>query len=135
MIYTIFSLTHIKNFTINQCHLVLNKSSFIFTMKVQGKAVHKPGVTWLAESDDDADAAIAATNELNLKGVSTMSWWVRGNGPFGDIGVGRVTALCNWEAYNICEKQPTAAQSGMVRISYAVELETTYVFLRSLFDK
>ena len=90
-------------------------------MQVQGKAVNKPGVTWDANPSHLNDATSAA-NKLNLKGVSTMSWWVDADQPWGSIGIAWVTALCNGAAVNLNEKQPTAAESGSVSRSFVVKL-------------
>ena len=96
-------------------------------MKVQGKAVHKPGVTWGAASRDDLVSATDTTNELNLNGVTTMSWWADSDGD-KTLGVAWVTALCNMGAINLNEKQSTASQSAFVRISCVVELHPTLFF-------
>ena len=88
--------------------------------------MHKPGVTWLAESRADLVSASHATRDLNLKDVTTMSWWVAGDGPTGTLGVAWESALCKWNAINLNEKQSTAAQSAFVRRSYVVELHPTF---------
>ena len=97
------------------------------TLKVQGKAVHKPGVTWGAASRDDLVSATDTTNELNLNGVTTMSWWADSDGD-RTLGVAWVTALCDSFSTNLNEKQSTVTQSAFVRKSYGVQLHSALFF-------
>ena len=94
-------------------HVILDRSSFIFSLKVQGPSVYKQGATWTA---DDIYGARDETNALGLDGVDTMSWWCDQGGD-RTAGKAFVGTLCSSYNTNINEKQSSAAGSGFVSIN------------------
>merc|ERR1712150_334583 len=79
--------------------------------EVQGNALYKESTFWTA--DENLDDATTATNEANLDGVDTMSWWCNDGG--GTVaGIAFVGTLCSSYNTNLNEKRGSLAASGFV---------------------
>ena len=79
-------------------------------LQVQGSPLYK-NVVWNA--DTNLKDAQRATNQANLRGVTTTSWWCDTGGG-GVAGMAYVGCLCNSCATNLNEYQNTQSGSGFV---------------------
>ena len=91
-------------------------TSLHYILQVQGSPLFKD-VVWTA--DDNIQDARKATNDANLSGVDTTSWWCnRGGG--GVAGIAYLGALCTSYGTNLNEYQSTQSAAGFVSYNFNV---------------